>query len=152
LVTSFFDLLYSIKLRQGGEDKICWIPSKKQKFEVRSFYHSLSIHVVSPFSWKSIWRVKAPLRVAFFGWMTTLGKILTLDKLRKRNVIAVDWCSLCKKSGESIDHLLIHCEVARELWILIFYFFGVELVMPKRVIALLAGWRGQLGSRSILEV
>jgi hypothetical protein len=28
LVTPFFDLLYSLKLRQGSEDKICWIPSK----------------------------------------------------------------------------------------------------------------------------
>jgi hypothetical protein len=25
LVTSFFDLLYSIRLRHGGGDKICWI-------------------------------------------------------------------------------------------------------------------------------
>jgi hypothetical protein len=30
-------LLYSLRLRQGGEDKICWIPSKRRKFEVRSF-------------------------------------------------------------------------------------------------------------------
>jgi hypothetical protein len=29
LVASFFELLYSIRLRQGGEDKICWIPSNK---------------------------------------------------------------------------------------------------------------------------
>ena len=24
----------------------------------------------------------------------------------------VDWCCMCKKSEESIDHLLLHCEVA----------------------------------------
>jgi hypothetical protein len=29
LVSSFFELLYSIRLRQGGEDNICWIPSKR---------------------------------------------------------------------------------------------------------------------------
>jgi hypothetical protein len=38
-----------------------------------------------------------------------------LDNLKKRNVVVVEWCYLCRKSGESIDHLLIHCEVAREL-------------------------------------
>jgi hypothetical protein len=27
LITSFFNLLYSLRLRQGGEDNICWIPS-----------------------------------------------------------------------------------------------------------------------------
>jgi len=35
--------------------------------------------------------------------------------LRKRVVIVVDWCSLCKRSGESINHLLFYCEIAREL-------------------------------------
>jgi hypothetical protein len=51
----------------------------------------------------------------------------------------------------SIDHLLLHYEVARELWASIFRLFGVEWVMPRRVIELLACWRGQLGSRNILE-
>jgi hypothetical protein len=48
LVTSLFDLLYSFKLRQDGEDKICWIPSKRRRFEVRSLITccalSLALH------------------------------------------------------------------------------------------------------------
>jgi hypothetical protein len=51
-----------------------------------------------------------PWRLAFFVWFAALGKILTLDNLRTRNVVVVEWCCMCKKSGESIDHLLIHCE------------------------------------------
>ena len=39
LVSSFFELLYSIRLRQDSDDIVCWIPSKRRKFEVRSFYH-----------------------------------------------------------------------------------------------------------------
>ena len=65
--------------------------------------------------WKSIWKSKAPTRVAFFVWMAVLGKILTLDNLRKKNIIVMEWCCMCKYSGESIDHLLLHCEVAIEL-------------------------------------
>jgi hypothetical protein len=30
-----------------------------------------------------------------------------------------------KKSGESIDHLVIHCEVAKEFWSSILNLFGV---------------------------
>jgi hypothetical protein len=59
---------------------------------------------------------------------------------------------MCNKSGESIDHLLIHCEVARELWSSILNMFGVEWVMPRRVIVLLVRWRGQVGRGTIMEV
>jgi hypothetical protein len=65
-------------------------------------------------------------------WTATLGKILTMDNLRKRNVIVVEWCCLCKKNGESIDHLLLHCEVARDLWVSIYNLFGVVWVMPRQ--------------------
>jgi hypothetical protein len=58
---------------------------------------------------------------------------------------------MCKRSGETIDRLLLHYGVARELWVLIFYLLGVEWVMPRRVIELLVSWRDQLGSCNILE-
>jgi hypothetical protein len=48
-------------------------------------------------------------------WTTALGKILTIDNLRKRNIVVVEWCCMCKKIVKSINHLLIHCEVVREL-------------------------------------
>jgi hypothetical protein len=66
--------------------------------------------------WKIIWKSKAPPRVAFFVWMAVLGKILLMDNLRKKNIIVTKWCCMCKKSGESIDHLLLHCEVALKVW------------------------------------
>jgi hypothetical protein len=57
---------------------------------VKSFYQVLSTPVQSTFPWNSIWKVKVPLRVAFFVWTATLGKILTLDNLRKRNIIVME--------------------------------------------------------------
>jgi hypothetical protein len=133
-VIAFFDLFYSIRLRQGGEDRIWWIPSKR-KFEVGSFFYKLSNLRGSYFPWKSIWKVNIPLRVSFFVWTTAIGKILTLDNLRKRRVIVVEWFCMCKRSVKSI-YLLIYCELARKLWTVIFGFFEVEWVMPRRVIEL----------------
>jgi hypothetical protein len=48
---------------------------------------------------------------------------------------------MCKKSGESIDHLF-HCEVARDLWSSLFNLFGVDWVIPRRVRELLVSWGG----------
>jgi hypothetical protein len=86
---------------------------------------------------KNIWRFKSPTRVAFFVWSAALGKILTHDNLRKMNVIVMEWCCLCKKSGESIDHLLLHWKIARDLWSYILILLGVEWVMPRMVLELL---------------
>ena len=70
------------------------------------------------------------LRVVFFVWIVALGKILTLNNLIKLQVIVMDWSCLCKKSLESIDHLLLHREVVRDLWVLVFRLFRIEWVMP----------------------
>ena len=66
------------------------------KFEVRPFYHALFLHVGSLFYWKSIWCGKVSLRVAFFVWTSALGRILTLNNLRKRSFIVVDWYCMGK--------------------------------------------------------
>uniref|UniRef100_A0A7N2LMD8 Cyclin-like domain-containing protein n=1 Tax=Quercus lobata TaxID=97700 RepID=A0A7N2LMD8_QUELO len=42
------------------------------------------------------------------------GKILTTDNFRKRRIIVLDWCYMCKRCGELVDHLLLHCPVAFE--------------------------------------
>jgi hypothetical protein len=82
---------------------------------VKSYHQVLSNLAISIFRWKSILKVKAPPRVVFFVWMAALGKILTLDNLRKMNIIVMEWCCLCKICGESMDNLLLHCEVAIQL-------------------------------------
>jgi hypothetical protein len=131
-MSRFFELLYSQQIRHGGVDKIYWIPSKRKIFEVKS-YSKLKVNsepVDNP--WKIIWKSKVPPRVAFFAWTAVLGKILTMDNLRK-NITVIEWCYMCKKSDESIDHLLLHCEVAIEVWNMVCHLFGVMWVMPGRL-------------------
>jgi hypothetical protein len=67
------------------------------------------------FSCNSVWRTTVLLRVTFFVWSAALRKILTINNLRKRFVIVVDWCVMGKRNGESVD-LLLHCEVACAIW------------------------------------
>jgi hypothetical protein len=101
-------------VKQEGEDNLWSVPSKRGLFSVRSFYSVLACYHGLRFPWKSVWWTKVPLSVAFFAWLTTLRKILTIDNLKKHDIV-VDRCCMCKRNKESIDHLL-HCKVVGALW------------------------------------
>jgi hypothetical protein len=58
----------------------------------------------------------------------------------KRHIIIVDKCCFCKRDGEYVDHLLLHCDMTYALWTNIFNCFGMSWVMPRRVIDLFACW------------
>ena len=84
VVFAFFKKLQSISTQKGSQDKLWWIPSKKGTFKVRDFFRALSKVEGRGFPWKSVWRTKSPPRAVFFVWSAALGKILTLDNIRKR--------------------------------------------------------------------
>jgi hypothetical protein len=67
-----------------------------------------------------------------------LKRSLLLDNLRKRHIIVIDRCCMCKKTEESVNHLLLHCDVASALCSALFNRFGMSWVMPRCVINLLA--------------
>ena len=148
MVASFYSLLYSFRSRTEGEDKLWWKLLGLGTFDVRSFYKIITYKDNPSFPWKSIWRTKAPSKAAFFVWSASLEKILTLDNLRRRQVIMVNRCCPCKLDGESVDHLLLHCEVARSLWNTIMSHFGLSWVMPNSVLDLMACWWSTGNSRS----
>jgi hypothetical protein len=62
----------------------------------------------------------------------------SISHLKKRLVIVVIWCYLCKRNGESVDHLVLHCEVSCATWNEIFSRIGLSWVMPRRVVDLFA--------------
>ena len=52
---------------------------------------------------------------------------------------------MCKRDEEIVDHLLLHCPIASELWGSVFALIGVKWVMPRKVVDLLACWQGSFG-------
>jgi hypothetical protein len=87
-------------------------PSPKKGCLMLSFYNVFVPHDGTPFLWKSVWRIKVSLRAAIFVWLVSLGKILTMDNLKKRHVIVVNLCCICKRSIEFVYYFLLNCEVA----------------------------------------
>jgi hypothetical protein len=127
---------------QEAIDIICWKLTSQKVFSVNSYYKHLSSPAYRSYPWKNVWKTLALLKVNFFIWTPSLGKVLTIDNLRKRQLVLLDWCCMCKEDGESIDHLFLHCNAANELWQLVFSKFGIWWVMPYHVVDLLAYWTG----------
>jgi hypothetical protein len=125
-------------LSRDNRDSLWWVPSRKGVFKVKSFYF-LTSDGGRRFPWKSVWRIQAPPRAAFFVWTAALGKILTQENLRKQHVIVINRCCMCKKIKETVDHLL-HYDVASVVWNSLFSRFGVSWVLSRRVIDLLGCW------------
>jgi mannosylglycoprotein endo-beta-mannosidase len=138
---SFFGTIYAHVIRRGGSDKVVWLGSKDGRFTVKSFYTSLRGDTSSSIPWRDVWRSKVPMRVAFFVWEVMHGKILTIDNLRRRGICVIDWCYLCKGDAESIDHLLLHCSVASELWNFVLSLTQLTWVMPASVVGVLQSWK-----------
>ena len=80
------------------------------------------------------------LRVSFV-WMTALGKILACKNLLKMDYSIMSWCCVCKCSEETVNHHLIHCCVAFELWSYVFRSFGIQWVLQVRSLTYYVGGR-----------
>ena len=99
-----------------------------------------------------MWRSKIPPRVAFFSWIAALGNILTLDRLWNKGVPILDWCFMCKRSRELVNHLLLNCPIAFELWSMVWSLFGVIWVMPQIVADLFTSWQGPFGRQHNIDL
>ena len=51
-----------------------------------------------------------------------------------------------------MNHLLLHCRVAYELWSMVFCFFDIHWVMPYKVSELLTSWHGKFGRHQNIDL
>uniref|UniRef100_A0A2N9GXU6 Reverse transcriptase domain-containing protein n=1 Tax=Fagus sylvatica TaxID=28930 RepID=A0A2N9GXU6_FAGSY len=146
VVAEFFQFLHSHMVPNAAPpDELRWKQCKDGVFTSRSYHYALIDRRGVRFPWKSIWRVKAPPRVAFFVWTATWGRILTCDNLMRRGYTMAGWCCMCCCDGETVDHLLLHCSAVQKLWNYVFLTFRVHWVLPRKVADLLFGWHNWFG-------
>ena len=65
-----------------------------------------------------------------FCWIERRHSILTIDNLRRSNIILVSGCPMCLKDEEKVHHLLIHCSFAHRVRSAILLIFDMQWVMP----------------------
>ena len=108
---------------------MAWSISRSGKLSIKAFYSFLVLEASKAFTSKVIWNLWVLMRVSFFTWKATQGRILTFDHLKRKGVFLVTRCYMCKKKKKSIDEMLLHCVIAIILWKLVFFLFRFQWMM-----------------------
>lgn len=98
-------------------------------------------NIIGDWPWKLILRTKSPTQVCF-SWLAAQGARLTQEVIRVKGIVLCSRCFMCKEDGEDIDHLIVHCIVARTLWNLLNSIFGTSWVMPRSLKEVFVIWNG----------
>ena len=141
MVVELLQILRSQRITME-EDLALWKGGKNGKFEVKEAYELLISHSTLLFPKKGIWVENVPSKLAFFAWEATWGRVLTLDRLQKRGWQLPNRCYLCGMDEENVNHLLIHCTVARVLWGIVLGLVGAQWVFPESVKEVIVSWKG----------
>ena len=83
LIRGLLNMLRDFRI-SSEEDSVLWKGGGHGIFGVKDAYNVLVIPNACAFPIKCIWVDKVPTKVAFFAWEAMWGKILTLDRLKKR--------------------------------------------------------------------
>jgi hypothetical protein len=63
-----------------------------------------------------VWDSWAPLRIKLFLWLALRKRLWTADRRRRHGLEAQDNCYLCDQEPESIDHIIVQCSYAKQVW------------------------------------
>lgn len=79
-------------------------------------------------------------KVSFFVWTAHKGHILMIDNLKKGGIPIPNMCYLCRRDEELIDHLLIGCPFAMEVWLMVLQEVGLSWIAPNTSSDFLEQW------------
>lgn len=144
-IESFIELLSRLgnfSLNPQVRDSIAWNNSIDKVYSVKSGYtHFITRNlIIESWPWKLIWKTKLPPKVICFSWTALHEACLTQDNLRRRKIQMANRCYMCHSSLESVNHLLLHCTVASEIWNMFFLLFGLSWVMPRSTKEACSSW------------
>jgi len=128
---------WSLMINLSETDAWLWRPDSIVGCTIRGAYQMLmrqEIHAGDVAS-DAPWHKNVPLKVSICAWRLICNRWLTKDNLMRRGVITNDnqLCISGCGQQETIDHLIIHCNIFGDLWKLIKSWVGVYSVDPHQV-------------------
>ena len=77
---------------------------------------------------RRIWRSWAPLRCKIFSWLAVKKQSWMANQLSKYSLTT--FCLLCDQVEEIIQHILVSCTFARQVWTLVLQKLELAAIAP----------------------
>jgi hypothetical protein len=121
---------FYVNLQQGIQDSHIWRLSSSRQYTNNSAYDALFHGTILFEPCERIWKSRAPPKCNFFMWLVAHNRCWTADRLDKRG-LPHPARSLFDQVDENLQHLLIKCVFARQLWFSILQHSGLSALAPQ---------------------
>lgn len=140
---SLLELLENIFILEEGHDSRCWVPSKDGVFMVASFPQVMSINNTCSRQLIFCASLRLCQECLFSVGLHCGGYILTIDDLRRQNMIIISACLLSLAAEESVDHDLLNCTMTHQVQNSILSWFECSWVLPRGIVELFEAWNSK---------
>ena len=135
-----WDIVDGLVLHPETPDQFRWKLTQDGSYSSKSAYAAFFEGSIKFGSWRRIWKTWAPPRCKFFIWLVFHNRVWTADRLAKRNLPHPEKCPLCDQEDETINHLIVGCVFARQVWSLVFQHLGLSQLDPQPSVTRFSGW------------
>ena len=124
----------------GLEDRHIWKFEPGGCYSSKSAYRAYFQGPVTFEPWRRLWKSWAPNKCKVFLWLAIRNRCWTADRLEKRGLPHPEQCPLCDKADETVQHLLVSCVVARQVWFKLFAPLNLGDSIPRQRERSFAEW------------
>lgn len=113
-------------------DRFVWKWSADGNYSVSSTYRAFFVGSTALCGAKELWRTKAPPKVKLFFWLALHRILWTSDRRKRPGLQDEDVCALCNQEAETIEHLLLGCVFAKQVWFEILRPLQLQSLVPQQ--------------------
>jgi hypothetical protein len=130
-----WDLIQEVQLQPNVDDQHQWLPSSSGLYSAKSAYKLFHVGATAFEPTNRIWKTWAPPRCKYFIWLASLNRCWTADRLACRGMDHPERCPLRDQQDETVQHILVACVFARDVWFRTLSRLGLQHLTPRSDIA-----------------
>ena len=113
------------------DDEFSWPASTTGAYTAGSTYERLSQGLLRYPLTDNIWRNVAPLKCRLFVWLAAQKRVWTSDRRFRHGLQDhTSPCFICLQEEDTIEHILIQCPNARQVWFRLFQEIQLQVATP----------------------